>query len=151
MATTILFNVSRTGATKQNHIIIDENVNIKSLAALVLLNEDLKYQDEDYIEKTSELQNYLNKRYYYLSTILCNNGDLVCKYCGKHHLEVGHRLLRYSILDSKNDKLATIDHIVPKSAHLIDPMDENNWCVSCKNCNKEKGSKSVEEFIKSRL
>lgn len=84
MATTILFNVSRTGATKQNHIIIDENtVNIKSLAALVLLNDDLKYQDEEYIEKTSELQNYLNKRYYYLSIKLQNDGDLVCNYCGK--------------------------------------------------------------------
>lgn len=106
---------SNSGSTKQYHIIIDENnVDIKSYAALVLLNEDLKYQDEEYQDKTSDIQIYLDKRYYYLSSKLIESGDLVCEYCGEKHLEVGHRLLKDSYLDCKNPKLATIDHIVPR-------------------------------------
>lgn len=138
-------NSSKSGSTKQFHIVVDENnVDIQSYAALVLLNEDLKSQEED---ETSEVQIYLNKRYNYLSNILLENGDLVCEYCGKKHLDIGHRLMRDSYLDNKNKNLATIDHKVARALKLIDPLDETNWCVACKRCNLKKGTKTVEEFV----
>ena len=82
---------------------------------------------------------------------MIENGDLVCEYCGKSHLEVGHRLLKDCHLDNKNPNLATINHKVPRILNLIDPLDENNWAVACKKCNREKGIKSVEKFQEDRL
>jgi len=142
----IISNKSNSGSTIQNNLIFETENSVKSLASLLLLNEYYKYLDEDYLDSISETQNYLNKRFAYLENILLEQGDLSCAYCGKSNLDIGHISIRDSHLDSKNDNLATIDHIVPRSANLIDPLDESNWCVSCKNCNTKKGSKPVEEF-----
>lgn len=133
------------GSTTENHIIYCENnVNIKSYAALILLNEQLRHEDVDY-KKEVRIQVYLNKRYKYLWRILIKKKDLVCHYCGRKHLYIGHRLLKYAGIDSKRNDLATIDHVIPRSSG-IDPMDETNWVVACRKCNGQKGAMDYKEF-----
>jgi hypothetical protein len=144
----ILINSSNSGSTKQYHIVHENNVDIQSYAALILLNDDLKSQEED---ENSEVQIYLNKRYDFLSNKLIQFGVLTCEYCGKTHLGIGHRLKKDSDLDNKNKNLATIDHRVPKALKQIDPLDETNWSVACKRCNLRKGTKSVDDFIKMKF
>lgn len=139
--------VSSTGRTRElNVIYYDQDVNIKSRAALILLNNDLLHQDEDYLN--DDVQIYLDKRHDYLNNKLKLEGILICEYCGKSHLEIGLKSKNDAHINNSNPKLATIDHIVPRSSNLIDPLDEKNWTVACKNCNKRKGSLSKEEFIK---
>lgn len=139
--------VSSTGRTKELNIIYStQNVNIKSRAALILLNNELLQQDEDYLN--DDVQIYLDKRHEYLNNKLKLEGGLNCEYCGKKYLEIGLRSKKDAHINNANPRLATIDHIIPRSLNLIDPLDENNWTVACKNCNKRKGSLSKEEFIK---
>lgn len=140
----ILINSSNSGSTKQYHIIDENDVDIQSYAALILLNDYLKNQED---EENSEVQIYLNKRYEFLSNKLLEFGVLTCEYCGKQHLDIGHRLMKDSYLDNKNKKLATIDHRIPRVLKLIDPLDETNWSVACKRCNHRKGTKLVKEFM----
>lgn len=139
---------SKSLNTEYNECIYGD-VDIKSPAALILLNEFLKKQDVDYIEKRNELQKYLNKRFSFLLKTKIITGDLVCSYCGKNHLEIGYKNIDLAYLNNKNHNLATIDHIIPRSKNLVDYLDETNWCVSCEKCNKKKGSKLVDEFKKN--
>lgn len=141
---TITYYKSKTGNTKCNHIIYNENVSIKSQSSLILLNEYLAEQDEDNLNAKLELQEYLNKRHTFLENEL-KKGDLVCHYCGKEHLEIGFREIELSNLNNKNPKLATIDHVIPVSSG-IDFLDETNWVVSCKKCNNRKGSMNYDDF-----
>ena len=147
---TITYHKSTSGSTKFNHVIYnDDNVSLKSQSALILLNDYLRVHDEDFLKAEFELQEYLNKRFLFLLRKKKFEGDLVCHYCGKNHLEVGYRQANLAYLNNKNTKLATIDHVIPVSSILkIDKLDETNWVVSCKKCNRRKGSMSYDEFIK---
>lgn len=146
---TITYHKSASGSTKFNHVIYnDDNVSLKSQSALILLNDYLREHDEDFLKTVFELQEYLNKRFLFLLRKNKVDGDLVCHYCNKPHLEVGFRQLNLAYLNNKNTKLATIDHVIPISSNLIDKLDETNWVVSCKKCNRKKGSMSYDEFKK---
>jgi 5-methylcytosine-specific restriction endonuclease McrA len=143
----VLTRKTSSGYTSINHYILDITgaPNSKSYAAAVLLKNDLMIQDVDYIEKEDNLNIWLEFREVYLNKILQKDGDLVCVYCGKPHLEVGGRTPKDLILNNKNPNLATIDHI-----HALSDggakYDEKNMCVACKKCNRKKGNKPVEEF-----
>lgn len=134
---------SKSGSSSQNHIIFtEENPHPNSLAASILLKNDLMIQDE----KLLELCTWLKFREEYLNKILKQKGDLVCKYCGKQHLEIGGRELKDFHGNNKNKNLATIDHINPLS-NDGKKYDETNMCVDCKKCNGKKGNKNIDEFI----
>ena len=138
---------SQSGQTLFNHIIMnDGDVCIKSYDALILLNDYLRELDVDYMKSKWELQEYLNRRHLYLKKIKKQTGDLVCHYCGKNHLEIGHRDANLAYLNNKNKMLATIDHVIPVSSG-INVLDENNWVVACKKCNSRKGSMNYDDFI----
>ena len=147
---TITYYRSATGTTKFNHVIYNEDVSSQSLSALILLNDYLRENDEDFLRELQELQEYLNKRYVFLLKVKRKNGDLICHYCGKPHLEVGYRSLRMCNLNNKNPKLATVDHVEPVSSG-INKLDQSNWVVACRKCNGRKGSKSYDEFKKNNL
>lgn len=145
--TTITYHKSTSGSTKLNHIIYDiDNVSVKSLASLVLLNNSLREMDVDYLNLQFELQEYLNRRYKFLIDEKRKNDDLICHYCNRTDLEIGYRYAKYAYLNNSNKKLATIDHIIPRSSGF-NPLDESNWVVSCKKCNTKKGSMSYEEYM----
>jgi 5-methylcytosine-specific restriction endonuclease McrA len=137
---------SNSGSTSVNQVIYTAaNPHIKSLAAGLLLKNELMLQDVDYLE--DELWIWLEFRERYLKKQLALHGDLVCVYCGKPHLEIGGRTPKDLILNNKNPNLATIDHILALSEGGA-RYDENNLCVACKKCNGKKGSKPVEQFKK---
>lgn len=141
---------TRNGGTKINDIIYHEfDASIKSRAAYVLLSEKLHAQDEDFLAKTDSLWVWLDAREVYLKKRQeKNNGNLVCDYCGKEHLEIGGKRPQDLIKNNKNKNLATIDHIHPLSDEG-EKFNEENMCVSCKTCNKKKGKISLEDFLAS--
>lgn len=142
----ILSKKSSSGMTSCNHVIFTaENPHIQSMAASLLLRNELMFQDVDFIEDSMWV--WLEFRERYLKKQLALHGDLVCKYCGKPHLEIGGRTPKDLILNNKNPNLATIDHIVAL-ANGGERYNENNLCVACKKCNGKKGTKPVEVFIK---
>ena len=147
---TITYYKSTSGGTKFNHVIYSEEVSSKSQSALILLNEYLRENDEDFLREEKELQYYLNKRWSFLARQKRRKGDLSCHYCGKPHLDIGYRSVKMCEKNNKNPRLATIDHVKPVSSG-IDKLDESNWVVSCRKCNNRKGSKSYEEFKKNNL
>ena len=144
---TITYYKSQSGGTKCNHLIYTDEVSIKAQSSLILLNDYFSVRDVDFLNETIRLQEYLNRRTIFLIKTKRREGDLVCHYCGKTHLEIGYRHYTLSNLNNRNKKLATIDHVVPISSG-IDELDETNWVVSCKKCNGRKGSKKYEEFVK---
>jgi len=113
------------------------------MAAGLLLRNKLLYQDVDFVEDS--FWTWLKFRDEYLKKILKQKGDLVCSYCGKPHLEVGGLTPQELIQNNKNPNLATIDHITAL-ANGGAKYDETNLTVSCKNCNKNKGTKEVGAF-----
>lgn len=91
---------------------------------------------------------YLKIRDKFLNDKLKENGDLVCHYCGKKHLEIGFLDMQFIDFNNKNSNLATIDHKIPVSKGCR-KKDITNWLVSCKVCNTLKGKMDYEEFINS--
>ena len=82
-----------------------------------------------------------------------NNGNLVCVYCGREHLDIGEFDLGNLNKDVWNENLATIDHKIPVASGK-NKMERNkirymvsNFLVCCKRCNGQKGTISYEEFI----
>ena len=115
----ITYHKSTTGNTRFTHVIYNEDdVSSKSLSSLILLNDYLRERDEDFLSKENELQEYLNRRYLFLLRTKRREGDLVCHYCGKEHLEVGYRHAKLANLNNTNPRLATIDHVIPVSSIL---------------------------------
>ena len=146
----ILSKKSRSGTTVQQHIIlvVKDTPHRQSMAAGLLLKNELTLQDVDYLE--DDVHMWLEFRERYLMKQLQLNGDLTCTYCEKPHLEIGGRTPQDLILNNRNPNLATVDHIVAL-ANGGERYDEENLCVSCKECNKNKGTKSLEEFLKNKI
>ncbi len=142
---TIITKYSSSGSTTQNHYVFTtENPHPKSLAAKVLLRNELMLLDEDFLK--DGLAQWLEFREEYLKEVLAKEGDLVCKYCGKPHLEIGGRTPKDLILNNKNPNLATVDHI-QALANDGDKYKKANLCVACKKCNWKKGHMPVDAFI----
>jgi hypothetical protein len=142
----VFTKTSKSGTTTQNDFIFPvEDPHPHSLAAALLLRNFFRLQDVDYLEDTRSLEVWLEFREIYLKKILERDGDLVCKYCGKIHLEVGGRTPEDLKRNNKNPNLATIDHI-QALANGGERFNEKNLAVACKKCNKDKGTKSVEDF-----
>ena len=137
---------TRNGGTIISDFIAeDTSPHIKSLGAAILLREELRLQDVDFLADGG-LAMWLEFREIYLKKVLAKEGDLVCVYCGKPHLEIGGRTPAELQLNNKNKNLATIDHIIPLSSEG-EKYNEDNLCVACKKCNGKKGAKSVTAFI----
>lgn len=63
-------------------------------------------------------------------------GVLHCEYCGKKDLIV------YDWCEKTNTSdVATVDHFYPKSKYSDLKMEENNFVISCHDCNSEKKDK----------
>ena len=131
-------------------VIYNEDANIKSIASLILLNDYYKHMDVDLINDKKNLFKYLRLRHKFLLKTKKKNGDLVCHYCGKNHLEIGFLKEELLCKNNLNNNLATIDHKIPISQN-IDKLDTNNWLVCCKNCNKSKGNSDYDTFLKSKI
>jgi 5-methylcytosine-specific restriction endonuclease McrA len=144
----ILSRKSNSGSTVEQQIIFSADTpHQKSLAAGLLLKNELMLQDVDYLE--NDLWVWLEFREQYLKEQLELHGDLVCAYCGKPHLEIGGRTPQDLILNNKNPNLATIDHIVAL-ANGGEKYYEKNLCVSCRECNQKKGTKPLYIFLENK-
>ena len=106
--------------TKKNVVYVTRP-NIKSRAALILLNKRLR--DHEVGEWLQFRDEFLNKR------------PMVCEYCGRKQLtkEIGVLGQGY---------LATIDHVMPLSKGGS-RYDEANLKVACFPCNRDKSDKII--------
>ena len=136
---------SKSGNTIYNHFVFTEEPHIKSYASAILLRNDFLFQDEDYIKH--DFFTWLKFREEYLTEVQEKEGDLKCAYCGKTNLEIGGMKPEDFKINNMNPLLATIDHIVPLSKDG-ERYNKKNLCVCCKTCNRKKGDKSAEEFVK---
>lgn len=130
---------SNRGKTRHTDIIFFEVNDAKSLASYVLLKDQLMKQDEDYIERGRLIAKRINFSREYLLEMQREKGSITCTYCGKTDL-----VIELQEMKVPNDRLATVDHIVPKSrggAHY----DRRNIAPCCGTCNTKKGNKMLEE------
>lgn len=123
-------------------LVENENISIKSYAALILLKRVLKAQDETIISKMEAVQKDIEFSRNYLERHKLMFGDIVCTYCSTPGLIIEYEYNRGTI---PKDMMATIDHIIPK-VEGIDAYYEENICPACSKCNGKKGRKSVEQF-----
>lgn len=96
----------------------------QSLASLVLLTRK-------YVLATRSIKNYrlwLLYRKSLLKTLLKEKGSLDCHYCSKKGLKIN---------TNSEDKLATLDHVIPKSKGGPE-YNKNNLVVACYKCNQKK-------------
>lgn len=142
----IISRKSKGGSTSYNDIILCDEPNGKSFASLLLLNDYYSKLDDDYVEKTNALDQYLELRHEFLFNHFMTHGNLTCHYCGKSHLEIGFREIEKAHLNLKNKNLATIDHKIPRS-RCGNILDTANWLVSCVKCNKKKRDLDYDKFI----
>lgn len=138
----IITKLSKSGKSKNNIIILEDNPCVSSRASYELLKEYYYNLDEDYFDDYQELQKWLEFREEFLIEQKEINGDLVCKYCGKPHLEIGGRSRKDMSLNNKNPNLATVDHVFPLSKGGP-KYDKSNLVVSCKKCNQNKADKII--------
>lgn len=124
------------------HQIYIDDPHVQSFTAYVLLKDKLLLQDIDFQlaqkadwERVEFSRAYLKKR-------LAQDGELICAYCGKRHLQIEDRGMRVDDIIK-----ATVDHIVPISKGGS-PELETNIVVACYRCNNKKGNKDLHDFIK---
>ena len=141
---TIVFHTSLTQRTKEVHVIEVSYPDSTSLAASVLLFNDLRKQDRDYIETMDLPRKRIEFSRTYLRREQKLSGTLYCRYCGVRDLIIEEEGMIVS-----QRKKATLDHIVPVSKGGA-RFDTNNVVVCCGFCNCKKGTMSAEEFKATR-
>jgi 5-methylcytosine-specific restriction endonuclease McrA len=118
----------RESLSKRLGVSLVENPDIKSPAALMLLNRDLMRQDDTIFN----YQTWLDFRDKYFADIMERDYCVRCAYCCKDLKP-----------DSKDPKdVATIDHVIPVSkggaVFLLD-----NLVSACYHCNQAKGNTTL--------
>lgn len=135
---------SGSGSTKWVDNIYFDITDAKTYASSILLKNYYYQRDEDNVNSIANRMRMIGFSRTYLTHILETTGSLSCSYCPKTNL-----IIELDGMKVPNGSKATIDHIVAisKGGALFDYA---NLCVSCGKCNSNKGSKSLEEFLKNR-
>ena len=107
-----------------------DDVHISSYANLVLLQR--LYSQIENSQWAIERKRFLRKQ-------LREHKTLKCFYCKKDNLK---------LRTIKKGEQATVDHYIPKSVGG-DQFSPSNFVVCCHSCNRAKGSKTPEEFLRS--
>ena len=71
--------------------------------------------------------------------LMLDSGHTTCEYCGCSLVKT---------IDEHPDRFATVDHKVALALAGLDEPD--NWALCCAKCNNEKGTLSVEGFLRLR-
>ena len=135
---------SNSGSTRFTETILFEVENAKTRAAAILLRNFYEEQDEDYINRFRIIAQRINFSREYLKNVLKEKGSIKCSYCKKDNL-----VIELEGMKVPKEIKATIDHIIPKSkggAHY----DLKNITPCCEECNTNKGSRLLEDFLKYR-
>lgn len=116
----------RKAISRKLQVVVDDP-HLKSGAALLLLTQKLMDAKEKEI-----IEEWLKFRLDFLS----GYKTLTCTHCGKTDLQIE---------TDDEDKLATVDHVLPLSQGG-DKYDTKNCIVSCYPCNNNRGDLSVSEY-----
>jgi 5-methylcytosine-specific restriction endonuclease McrA len=92
--------------------------------------------------RKEEVGQWLEFRRALLTRKLAEEGDLVCRYCGRKGLAIE---VPDAVTKAEMRHLATLDHVVPRSKGGTD--DESNLVVACYPCNQRKGDESVDKMM----
>lgn len=119
--------------------VLSDNPNIKSHAALVLLNR--KFYELTRPAKPA-WRIWLSFRNRFLKKVEKKHGTLECFYCGLKPLYKNSKITPYKYR-------ATIDHVLPRSRGGRE-YDESNLVVCCAYCNHRKGDKLLRDFARTQ-
>lgn len=136
----ILKHITDINRAKVLHNIMYEPTQ-KDYASLILLNDELRRQDQEYIDKMSASIDRIQFSRDTLTTWKEKFGSLTCVYCQKPNL-----VIEYDGMKVSNYIKATIDHVVPISDGG-GVYDIKNVICACAKCNTKKGSKSLNEYL----
>lgn len=129
---TILEKISSSGSTKWIHTIYNENPSSQTYASSILLHDQFKKLDVDYLDAKKERIKRIEFSREYLTSKKEELGSLTCCYCGKSNL-----IIEYEGIKVPNRIKATIDHIIPISKG--GPVfDLTNIKIACGKCNNKK-------------
>jgi len=92
---------------------------------------------------TYDLGTYPMTKYERRLKLFRQQGGL-CFYCGKPMFFL-HKTNKFKLTRENKKRLATIDHIIPKSAGGTDCW--NNIVCACRTCNHDKGDIIPEVFV----
>lgn len=131
---------SNTGSTTIKHSVYFDPNSANTYAASILLNEQLRVLDVDYIDHFEYRMKVIQFSRDYLTEIQNRLGSVTCTYCGKENL-----IIELEGMKVKHNVKATIDHIHPisKGGPVFDP---GNVCACCGPCNTKKKDMLPEEF-----
>jgi 5-methylcytosine-specific restriction endonuclease McrA len=130
----------RISVSKNNwHVIASDNPPIKSFAALILLQDELRNKDVDFNKNGWQVRVEFSRTF--LRNVLEREGDLVCTYCDKPHLKIEEQGMFVP-----NHIKATIDHVVPVSKGG-GTYEVENLVVACGTCNTRKDNMTLVEFL----
>lgn len=113
-----------------------------SLASYILLKKEYEEKDSSILFKKRSWRFWLTFRNRFLKR-LQKQQNLICHYCKSSPL-VRNNQAPYSI---KENKKATIDHVIPVSKGGKEFLIEN-LVVCCARCNRKKADLDLNDFIK---
>ncbi len=132
---------SQRGHVLESHSIYFKVDQPNTLASLILLKNDLLFNDERNRRSYGFRCKMIEFSRTYLTSVQEKYQTLYCTYCGKPDL-----IIELAGMRVNNKKMATIDHIEPisKGGGLI---DTKNVTCCCSKCNSEKSNKDVLTFL----
>lgn len=134
--------------SSSGHIVVKTDIyfapsSAKTLASLILMNKEYALQDEDFLKSMEYTYKKINFSRETLSEWQNKIGNLFCVYCKKQDL-----IIELEGMSVSNNIKATIDHVVPISEGG-DVFNIENVVCACGKCNTKKGSKSLDDYLKS--
>ena len=132
----VIEKTSSTNSTKWVHTIYNDNPSPTTYASFILLRDQFRKLDADYIEAKGERMKRIEFSRQYLTRRKKELGSLTCEYCNKPNL-----VIEYEGMKVPSKVKATCDHVVPISGGGA-IYDEGNIKIACEPCNRRKGDKT---------
>lgn len=134
---------SKTGSTRWiTSIYFEPNANTH--AASVLLRNDLKLQDADFLDSFEGRMKRIEFSRDTLTRWQKQLGSLFCVYCNKPDLQI-----EYDGMLVKREVIATLEHLDPISKGGS-PFDLEHIVCACGRCNHNRSNKDLDLYLSGR-
>lgn len=140
----VLSKSSGTGSTRWTHTItfVPEP---DTYASALLLREELRQQDEDFMLTMESVNGNIAFSRQTLQSWQDRLGSLFCVYCMGADLEIEFEEVRDRLAKTR---MATLEHLQPLSQGGSRFSPTNVVCA-CKRCNNNRGRKSLDSYLHS--
>jgi len=123
------------------HLIYGEEINPKSYAHAVLLQNYYQDHDIDFVENKDWRYYFIVRRHFLRKKRKEHNGIWICHYCGKEITLLQTRNRRYN-----KPQAITVDHKIALT-NGGNKLDTENMVECCSKCNQKKGRKNYRTYM----